>query len=150
MDNDGLPTYFAFFNEIGIIEQLSRARLEKQLPDGLIAPHFTVLNHLIRVKDGQTPLALARAFQVPKTTMTHTLSGLTARGLVELRPNPKDGRSKCVWLTEDGRSLRNQTIASLAENFEPFKQHFPLEHIASLIPHLQEIREYLDREREED
>ena len=65
--------FFEVFNEIGIIEQLSRAVLEARLPDGLIAPHFTVLNHLVRVKDGQTPVHMARAFQVPKTSMTHTL-----------------------------------------------------------------------------
>ncbi len=92
MDHAVLPNYFKLFNEIGIIEQLSRSSLEAHLPDGLIAPHFTVLNHLIRVQDGQTPLVLARAFQVPKTSMTHTLGGLESRGLIALKANPEDGR----------------------------------------------------------
>ena len=85
--------YFRLFNEIGILAQLSRALLVARLPDGLVLPHFTVINHLIRVKDGQTPLQLARAFQVPKTSMTHTLAGLEKRGLVEMRTNPEDARS---------------------------------------------------------
>ena len=46
---------FQLFNEIGIIGQLSRAMFEARLPDGLLLTHFTVINHLIRVKDGQTP-----------------------------------------------------------------------------------------------
>lgn len=150
MDNETLSTYFGFFNEIGIIEQLSRALLERQLPDGLLVPHFSVLNHLIRVRNGQTPLVLARAFQVPKTTMTHTLSGLTSRDLVELRPNPKDGRSKCVWITEKGRTFRNDAIASLAPDVARMAEQFPADEIARLTPHLARIREYLDKARDED
>ena len=114
MDKDALGYYFALFNEIGIIQQLSRAVMEAELPEGLMQSHFGVLNHLIRVKDGQTPLKLANAFQVPKTTMTHTLMGLEKHGLIEMRPNPKDGRSKCVWITEAGVSLRNGTIERLS------------------------------------
>lgn len=74
--------------------------MEARLPEGLISPHFTVLNHLIRVSDGPTPIMLARAFQVPTTTMTHTVSRLVKHRLVEMRPNPKDGRSKRVWITD--------------------------------------------------
>ena len=44
--------YFRLFNEVGIIDQISRAFLEARLPDGLIISHFTVINHLIRVADG--------------------------------------------------------------------------------------------------
>ncbi|MEL6433580.1 MAG: MarR family transcriptional regulator, partial [Pseudomonadota bacterium] len=76
MPDDKVPAIFTIFNEIGIIAQLARSAFEERLPDGMIPPHFSVLNHLIRVKDGQTPLAMARAFKVPKTTLTHTLAGL--------------------------------------------------------------------------
>jgi DNA-binding MarR family transcriptional regulator len=30
---------------------------------------------------------------------------MEARGLVRLEPNPRDGRSKCLWLTPKGRAL---------------------------------------------
>jgi hypothetical protein len=74
---DNTTAFFTFFNEVGIIAQLSRAVLEAHLPDGVSASQFSILNHLIRVSDGRTPLELAKAFQVPKTTMTSTLSGAT-------------------------------------------------------------------------
>ncbi|MGB0499456.1 MAG: MarR family transcriptional regulator, partial [Rubricella sp.] len=54
-DADETRTYFALFNEIGIIAQLSRALFEARLDDGITLPHFTVLNHLVRVGDGATP-----------------------------------------------------------------------------------------------
>ena len=145
---DDMGEYFAFFNEIGIIGQLSRAFMEARLPDGLVLPHFSVCNHLIRVRDGQTPLALARAFQVPKTTMTHTLGGLEKHGLVELRPNPDDGRSKRVWLTDAGRTFRNRTIAGMGPDFAMLAEEIPPEDIARALPVLRRVRERLDAARD--
>ena len=138
---------FAVFNEIGIIEQLSRARLEARLPDGLIAPHFTVLNHLMRVGDGTTPLRMARAFQVPKTTLTHTLKGLETRALIEMRPNPEDGRSKTVWITDAGRTLRNQTIGQMAPDMMRLLEGFDVEALIAMRPVLSALRELLDDAR---
>jgi len=147
MPDRTLETFFGFFNEIGIIEQLSRALMEARLPDGFLISHFTVLNHLIRVQDGQTPLVLARAFQVPKTTMTHTLAGLEKAGLIEMRPNPADKRSKCVWLTASGRAFRDQAIAALVPDVDRLRGLIPAEALAELTPKLTEIREILDRDR---
>lgn len=146
---DKAPLYFAFFNEVGIIAQLSRAAFEARLPDGVTLPHFSVLNHLIRVADGRTPLELARAFQVPKTSMTNTLAGLEARGFVETRPHPKDKRSKRVWLTEDGRRFRDEAIALLVPTMEALAQRFPPGEIGELVPKLSEIRAFLDASRDE-
>jgi DNA-binding MarR family transcriptional regulator len=139
--------YFALLNEVAIIEQLSRALLEARLPRPLIAPHFAVLNHLVRVRDGRTPLELASAFQVPKTTMTHTLAGLVEGGLVEARPNPADGRSKRMWLTEAGRALREGTIAALGPDLAGLARGFPPERAAALLPHLTDLRRLLDARR---
>ncbi|WP_299656195.1 MarR family winged helix-turn-helix transcriptional regulator [uncultured Tateyamaria sp.] len=146
-DNDP-SIFFEVFNEIGIIEQLSRAILEARLPHGLIAPHFSVLNHLIRVDDGRTPMDMARAFQVPKTSMTHTLKGLEAHGLVETRPNPDDGRSKRVWLTQAGRDLRAEVIAGLAPDFARLAEGFDVARLAEIRPVLTDLRTYLDAARD--
>ncbi|MEM7520583.1 MAG: MarR family transcriptional regulator [Pseudomonadota bacterium] len=139
---------FEIFKEIGIIEQLSRAQLEARLPDGLIAPHFTVLNHLINRGDGAVPIDMARAFQVPKTSMTHTLKGLATAGYVELRDNPRDGRSKTVWLTEKGRKLREDTIAALAPAMQGLLGHLDYEALAKILPTLVHLREVMDAARD--
>ena len=140
---------FAFFNEIGIIEQLSRTRLESHLPDGLIAPHFGVLNHLVRLGDGRTPLQIAQAFQVPKTSMSHTLAVLQKRGLIEMAKNPEDARSKVVSLTEAGRHVREQAIASLAPDFREVLGHMDPERFKAALPFLAELRETMDRARDQ-
>ncbi|MEL6643829.1 MAG: MarR family transcriptional regulator [Pseudomonadota bacterium] len=148
MPDRTLETFFGFFNEIGIIEQLSRALFEARLPQGFLISHFTVLNHLIRVKDGQTPLALARAFQVPKTTMTHTLSGLEKAGLIEMRPNPADKRSKCVWITGAGWRFRDDAIAGLVPDVERLAGKIAAGDLAAMLPKLAEIRAVLDADRD--
>ncbi|PTX54716.1 MarR family transcriptional regulator [Litoreibacter ponti] len=140
--------YFRLFNEIGILEQLSRAFLEAQLPKGLIAPHFAVLNHLIRVGDGRTPLQLARAFQVPKTSMTHTLAGLEKHGLVKMRPNPDDARSKQVWLQEAGRSVRDAAITGMGPDFAQLRDVVTADDLAQVLPVLERLRKHLDAARD--
>lgn len=139
--------YFRLFNEIGIIEQLSRALFEARLPDGMLVSHFSVLNHLIRVENGRTPVDLARAFQVAKTTMTHTLSGLEAAGLVDLRPNEEDGRSKRVWITEAGRAFRDDAIAAMAPEMQDLARAFSPEQAAKILPELEALRKIMDARR---
>ncbi len=148
MPDQDPSVFFEVFNEIGIIEQLSRAILEARLPDGLIAPHFGVLNHLTRVGDGRTPIQIARAFQVPKTSMTHTLKGLETRGLVETRANPRDGRSKQVWLTAGGRAVRAETIAALGPDFMRLAAGFDMNRLAAIKPVLTDLRIFLDAARD--
>jgi DNA-binding MarR family transcriptional regulator len=147
MTDEQTARVFGLFNDIGIIEQLTRTQLEARLPKGLIAPHFTVLNHLIRVADGRTPVELARAFQLPKTNITHTVAGLKERGLVDVRPNPNDGRSKCVWITEAGRRLRDDTIAALAQDFDRLLVPFGVERLLEIAPVLRDLRVMLDEDR---
>lgn len=139
---------FTLFNEIGIINQLTRVLFEASLPPGIQISHFSVINNLVRVGDGTTPLKLARAFQVAKTTMTHTLSGLEKRGYISLQPNPRDGRSKCVFLTDAGLEFRNKAIAALDPDISAFAEVFPVDLIAETTEVLSRIRKYLDTSRD--
>lgn len=148
MAESALGIYFRLFNEIAIIEQLSRALFEARLPAGFVLPQFAVLNHLVRVGDGKTPLALARAFQVPKTSMTHSLAVLERAGLIDLRPNPKDARSKLVHITEAGRAFRQSAIESLAPDIEQIAGAIPPERAAALLPDLEALRRFLDEQRD--
>jgi DNA-binding MarR family transcriptional regulator len=143
-----IAVLFAFFNEVAIIGQLSGSLFERRLPDGFLVSHFAVLNHLTRLGDGKTPLDLARAFQVPKTTMTHTLAGLERAGFIRFAPNPADGRSKCAMLTDTGRDFRDQAIARLAPDLTELARAFPPERMAAVLPLLAGIRAWLDDERE--
>lgn len=136
--------YLAFFLEVGILAQLSRAIFEARLPPGFTLSQFTVLNHLVRVKDGRTPLELARAFQVPKTSMSHSLAVLERHGLIMLAPNGKDGRSKCVWLTEAGGAFRSRALEGVIPEMSALHAAFPADKVAAALPTLSALRKTMD------
>lgn len=148
MPDSVLPAYFRLFNEIGIIGQLSRALLEARLPPGFVLAQFSVLNHLARLGDGRTPLAIAQAFQVPKNSMTHSLTVLEREGLIEIRKNPQDGRSKLVYMTEAGHNFRAEAIKALAPDIARIAAAFPPESVARLLPELETLRKFLDADRD--
>jgi DNA-binding MarR family transcriptional regulator len=139
---------FSFFNEIGIINQLSSRLFETHLPEGFLISHFSVLNHLVRMGDGRTPLSIARALQVPKTSLSHTLSGLNTAGFITFEANPADHRSKCVKITDAGRRFRHQAITMLIPDLEKLRDTITPERFADSLPLLAEIRAYLDQKRD--
>lgn len=145
--NQRLRKYFDLFNEIGIIAQLTRTLMEDRLPSGVTQPHFSVLNHLVRLGDGVTPRDLARAFQVPKNSMTNTLSGLEERGLIEIRPNPDDARSKRIYLTPAGKAFREKSIDALSVDLQQIATKIRVGDIDALLPTLRHVRQVLDDNR---
>lgn len=139
---------FHFFNEVGIIQQLASTQFNRVLPDGLHVSHFSVLNHLVRLGDEQTPLALARAFQVTKGTMTNTLAALSSRELIAIEPNQQDRRSKLVYITPAGREFQAQCIEQTAHLLAEIASELPIEQMIAALPMLQQVRAVLDRHRE--
>jgi DNA-binding MarR family transcriptional regulator len=93
-------------------------------------------------------VSLARAFQVTKGTMSHTLSGLSGRGFIRVEPHETDRRSKLVFLTEAGRRFQREAIVSLGPLLAKLGQDFDLERLIAAVPVLREVREVLDANRD--
>src|SRR5438128_4855802 len=73
-------------------------------PFGLTITQFGLLAHL-RVLDGISVGALAEKLVMDPTTLTRNLRPLERRGLVKLKPDPEDRRSRSLHLTEQGREI---------------------------------------------
>lgn len=146
-DNDQDPPMFRFFTEVGIIEQLTRAKLERALPDGLKISQFTVLNHLVRLDGKWGPARLASAFQVTKAAMTNTLQRLESRGLIKIEADPSDGRGKLISLCQAGRNMREKCIANIGPLLVEMEKEFGEQKFIVALPFLQEVRSYLDEHR---
>src|SRR5487761_1432963 len=58
-----------------------------------------------------TPSALARLEEISPQSMGATLAALEARGLVERRPDPDDGRRAVISVTEPGLLLHDRRNA---------------------------------------
>ena len=142
------PTLFRVFNEIGIIEQLSRNAFERVMPEGLKLSQFTVLNHFVRLGGTRSPVELARAFQVSKGAMTNTLQKLEAKGFVDVRADPKDGRGKSVTITSAGRKAREEAIRALHPQIQDLEHRANMTEVKDLLPALTRLREILDRARD--
>ena len=139
-----------FLTEIGIIEQLVRSQMERDLPDGLKVSQFTVLNHLVRLGGDWSPVRLARAFQVTKGAMTNTVRRLEKRGLVRVAANPRDGRGKLVSLTEAGRDMRQECIACVEPALLELSRELTASELSATTEVLEKTRRYLDARRDTD
>jgi DNA-binding MarR family transcriptional regulator len=88
-------------------------RRMRQAPVGgeLTTPESSALARLDRGGPA-TGGALAKAEQISPQSMGATLGALEARGLVERRPDPADGRRVVISMTEAGhQALRNKRSA---------------------------------------
>jgi DNA-binding MarR family transcriptional regulator len=138
---------FTYFNEIGIISQLSTGLFEQCLPEGLTQSQFSVLNWFVRVDLEATPGRLARAFQVTGGAMTNTLKKLEAKGLVKVEPDRNSGRKKRVTMTRKGSRVRDKAIKAVAPLLREFAEHFPVEKLRRQTRQLAEVRQYMDEYR---
>ncbi len=136
-----------FFREISILEHLTRNRMEQVLPDGMKAPHFAVLSHLITTQSKETPAELASNFQVTRPTMTNTLQRLDAKKYINIAPDPKDGRGKLVWITSEGEQAFFKAIGCLGPRFDDLSAHLGEEIFREVLPALKTIRRFMDNHR---
>ena len=144
---DPYTTLFGFFNEIGIIDQLAQTALARELPEGLTPSQFGVLNHLSRRKSEESPAQLAKAFQVTKGAMTNTLGKLEAQKLVEIRPDPEDGRAKLVSISRKGAAVQKECVKATRPYLRALSKKIDVTPLIDLIPLLQEVRMILDEDR---
>lgn len=140
-------SYFRFFNEVGIINQLASTRAERAMPHDLTMSQFSVLNHFMRGLPPKSPLELANAFQVTKGAMTNTLKQLQKKDFVKIVPHETDGRSKIVAISDAGRNAHRDAQMQLLELFSDFSSHFAPEEVKALVPGLEKIRIWLDENR---
>ncbi|MCL2555171.1 MAG: MarR family winged helix-turn-helix transcriptional regulator [Actinomycetia bacterium] len=120
-------------------------RRVRQVPveGGLSMPERTALSHLER-SGPTTSSALAREVQITAQAMGATLGALRARGLVERRPDPDDGRRAVLSVTDAGRqalkdkrNARTELIARAltGSTFTPAE----LEQLAAAAPLLERL-----------
>ncbi len=141
------PVAFRVMNQIGIIDQLGTTLFERSMPHGLTMPQFIVLNHFVRLGGEHSPVALADAIQVTKATMTSTLHRLETKQFVSMKPDLKDGRSKRVSITEQGRQARDESIKAISHHLEEMQAVIGLEEMEAALPLLLKLHKFLDRRR---
>ena len=142
-------TRFRVLNWIGIINQLSSTLANHMLePLDLPLPQFTLLNHFgHRPKEGKTITGIARAMQQLQPGISKTVQKLIAKGYLEWRPNPEDGRSKLLFLTPAGRRVHAGAVAMIGEALAgPFEGWTQTE-LEDLFAQLDRLKVWFDDNR---
>jgi DNA-binding MarR family transcriptional regulator len=104
---------------------------------------------LARISRGgpTTATALARLEQISPQSMGATLGTLEARGLVERRPDPEDGRKAILSITEAGLQVlwerRNAKTEQLAQALANGFSHAELEQLMAVAPLLERLAQSL-------
>jgi DNA-binding MarR family transcriptional regulator len=102
------------------LQQVFLSRADATLrPLELTFARYEVLMLLSFSKNGFLPLGIiGERLQVNAASVTNAVDRLEARGLVERRPNPQDGRGTLASLTATGRQLAQQaTVLMNAQVF---------------------------------
>ncbi len=112
-DGEGACPIREILAELSATAQMSRAYAEQLLPKGLSLSTFIVLDHLCENASVASPMRVARALGIPKASLTNTLACLARMKCLTMRPDPRDGRGKQIFLTETGRETRDAALAAL-------------------------------------
>lgn len=95
----------------GLVRRFARAGYK-------VSPEqFSVLAQLWE-NDGLSQQTLADRFHRSKVAAFHLITKLERQGVVERRPNPADGRSNLVFLTDKGRAMVSTLIPLAQENLD--------------------------------
>ena len=109
-------------------------RMRQARPDGeLTLPEAAALTRLGRGGPA-TPSALARQEQISPQSMGATIAALEARGLVERRPDPADGRRTVIHVTGQGQQkLTDKRNARIEQFARALAASFSQDELASLM-----------------
>ena len=121
---------------------LVRRLRQVQAEGELTLPESSALARLDRGGPA-TPSALAKLEQISPQSMGATLGGLEARGLVERRPDPEDGRQVVISATEAGlqalRNRRDERTEHLAQALSTGFTRSELKQLMAVAPLLERL-----------
>lgn len=108
---------------------------------GLTIPRYSALLHLGR-QPGLSASELSDLMYCDRSNVTRLVRRLESEGLVTRRPHESDGRVLCIYLTEQGESLREEVrSAHRARNNKRFSQYLASLEQEKLLSNLSDLRE---------
>ena len=100
------PATIAWLRLARVFQKIDQRTAETMRSFGLSVSRFDVLNHA-GSPEGRTQQDLAGSLLVTKGNVTQLIDAMERDGLLERR---RDGRSKRIYLTDQGRELRQAAV----------------------------------------
>lgn len=106
---------------------------------------FTLLS--IDPKTGTPSTSLGPKMGIEPTSLSRTLKNLEIKGLIVRKPNPQDGRSVIVTLTEEGLNMRNVSKEVVLGFYESVEQQISKEELRIFFEVLFKINKIATEEK---
>lgn len=124
---------------LNVVANHASKEFDKRLKDnGLTLALWPTLMCLWE-KEGVTQREIAQMSKVESSTTTRTLDKLETLGLVERKPDPESRRSFRIYLTDDGKALKNKVIHLPVEVNRELLEDLDSAEQATLISLLQKL-----------
>ncbi len=109
--------------DLYVASRLAGALLEHELKDAEMTAEEFALYSVLGHEAQLTPTELARRLGVPLSSAIFRTGKLIERGHAERRPNPRDGRSALLALTDDGRAAHARVRPTFTAVLERLLHH---------------------------
>lgn len=141
----GGPTIFL---DLFLTNQRRKQMIEAALAQTEVPAEDYPVYVLVGAEGPWTPTGLAARLEMPLSTMLFRLGRLEKRGHAERFPNPDDGRSYLIRLTEEGQRLLAQARPAFRAYAEAIEGRLGPELVAALRTALDELRQAVATEIE--
>lgn len=117
---------------------------EERQPDPLPRSELEVMRLLGR-RPGTNVNSVARELGLQPSNVSTSIRALVARGLVERRGDPSDGRQVLLYLTQSARATRDRRERLWGEQLDRLLAELPSEDRARLVAALPALRNLTER-----
>ena len=133
-----LVVYTSFFDERGlkmesdgrqitkIAREVNKFLIQKMKLEGIGTAEFDFI-HLVRHNPGITQTEVRETLKIDKGAAARRAASLEAKGYLERKPNPADGRSQLLYATKKAEALKNSKASIEAVFYEWLLAELPEE-----------------------
>ena len=127
--------------DVFLTNQRRKRVIEAALADVELPSEDYPLYVLVGAEGPWTPTGLSRRLEMPLSTTLFRLGRLERRGHAERVPNPSDGRSYLIRLTDEGERLLGQARPAFREYAQAVERRLGGDRVAALRAVLEEFRD---------
>jgi len=134
--------------DLFLTNQHRKRMIEVALEQTELPPEDYPLYVIVGAEGPWTPTRLAARLEMPLSTVLFRLGRLERRGHAERVPNPDDGRSYLIRLTDDGERLLGTARPAFRDYAEAVEGRLGPERVEALRSALGELRQAVTAELE--
>ena len=109
-----------------IAREVGKFTVQTMKEEGIGTAEFDFI-HLVRHNPGITQTEVRETLTIDKGAAARRAASLEAKGYLERRPNPADGRSQLLYATEKAQKLKNSKAAIETVFYDWLLEELPAE-----------------------